>query len=380
MTTWGDYVPFYHPGYDTPWDKEYGSGYLGNFFKTPVRLTSKGRRPGREFVFQTAEAAFQATKFWDNEQAVQELQKAADGDAAFRIKARLESVADRSYGYGKSSSGSDPAYDAMLDVLWSKFEDEELADKLLATGDAFLLEHNVVSGRDKKWSDNHDGSGANALGEALMATRARLRGDQWWQRRPSGLPDWQVRVRAFADRTRDQFERSMSPGSQPPAADRTAQARKRKRSTSPGAASKLCLEGAACYKAMGVGGRWRPAASWNGRSGQHCSRSCKEWHTAFGSGVPPCVEGQACLKAREQVDGAWWPQPAFKHSPGENCSMSCRKWHAAFGFGVAPCVRGPGCVRAAQADRGAAPWPKPSFNGAPGEYCSRDCQKGSRGP
>jgi hypothetical protein len=45
---------------------------------------------------------------------------------------------------------------------------------LVSTGDAFLLEHNSVHGRDATWSDNAVGDGENWLGMALMVVRDRL--------------------------------------------------------------------------------------------------------------------------------------------------------------------------------------------------------------
>ena len=64
----------------------------------------------------------------------------------------------------------------MYDILKSKFQNEALKQKLLATGNAYLLEHNEFLGRDKFWSDNKDGTGYNALGYMLMILRADLGG------------------------------------------------------------------------------------------------------------------------------------------------------------------------------------------------------------
>ena len=63
----------------------------------------------------------------------------------------------------------------MLAVLQAKFQPGTWMEKaLLATGDAFLLEHNSVTGRDNVWSDNHDGTGSNWLGLQLMLLRGTL--------------------------------------------------------------------------------------------------------------------------------------------------------------------------------------------------------------
>merc|ERR1712007_354027 len=51
---------------------------------------------------------------------------------------------------------------------------------LLATGDAFLIEHNSVEGRDKVWSDNFKGDGTNWLGLQCMLIRDELNGTTTW--------------------------------------------------------------------------------------------------------------------------------------------------------------------------------------------------------
>ena len=256
------YVPFYHPGRDTPWDTAHNSGFLGNFFKRPLSLRPwSGRSVGSELTFQTAEAAFQATKVLNDALALKQLQSAADGDEALRIS-RGHANMDFTYGFGYDSPSGSPDYDAMLMVLQSKFQDEELSRRLLETGHAFLLEHNDKEGRDKKWSDNNDGTGQNMLGEALMATRAWLRGEEDWRRKRSAAPDWQRQVAQYAALTRERFEGESA------------------WHASYGSGVEPCVEGAACFRAQLVDGAWRPARSYDGRSGEHCGKSCKAWHCA----------------------------------------------------------------------------------------------------
>jgi N-glycosidase YbiA len=61
----------------------------------------------------------------------------------------------------------------MLDALRAKFTQHEgLKSKLLATGDARLVEHTK---NDSYWADGGDGTGRNRLGELLMKVRAELR-------------------------------------------------------------------------------------------------------------------------------------------------------------------------------------------------------------
>merc|ERR1712151_664602 len=51
-----------------------------------------------------------------------------------------------------------------------------LADALIATEDAYLLEHNSIEGRDTIWSDNYNGEGSNWLGMQCMLIRDELNG------------------------------------------------------------------------------------------------------------------------------------------------------------------------------------------------------------
>ena len=71
-----------------------------------------------------------------------------------------------------------PAWDdiklnVMRDLVWRKFsEDPELRAKLLATGDAELVEGNAWG--DTFWGVDQSGKGENHLGKILMETRTRL--------------------------------------------------------------------------------------------------------------------------------------------------------------------------------------------------------------
>jgi predicted NAD-dependent protein-ADP-ribosyltransferase YbiA (DUF1768 family) len=191
-------VAFYFPGENTKWDDLYNAPFLGNFWPdkgyapADVTITAEGETA----TFHTAEAAFQATKWWklddNNGNPIrQQFADCADGDAAFRLRNRLvgkpktESrpaippegpVPDNSY----ANLGRDGA---MRTVLEAKFANAELKAGLLATGDAYLLEHNEKEGRDDYWSDNrvgkrkHDRPGElNMLGKLLMELRAKFGG------------------------------------------------------------------------------------------------------------------------------------------------------------------------------------------------------------
>merc|ERR1711972_1196 len=69
----------------------------------------------------------------------------------------------------------------MFACLRAKFQgNSELAEALKKTGEAFLLEHNSIAGRDTVWSDNCDGDGTNWLGLQLMLLRDQLCGKSAW--------------------------------------------------------------------------------------------------------------------------------------------------------------------------------------------------------
>ena len=60
----------------------------------------------------------------------------------------------------------------MLAVLQEKFtKNPDHRASLEATKGSYLLEHNTRPGKDDYWSDNHDGTGYNRLGQMLMAIR-----------------------------------------------------------------------------------------------------------------------------------------------------------------------------------------------------------------
>lgn len=157
-------VAFYFPGQNTPWDDIYNAPFFGNFWESPVTITPPGLPSGS---FHTAEAAFQATKWWQNENIRQQFETALTGDDAFHIRNHAGPQTNHNWaGFGRIG--------AMEAVLQSKFQDSKLAAALSETGDAYLLEHSSSSHREGFWSDKCDGSGENQLGLALMRLRSQL--------------------------------------------------------------------------------------------------------------------------------------------------------------------------------------------------------------
>lgn len=66
-------------------------------------------------------------------------------------------------------------YDVMIDLLRLKFAHPDLRDKLLATGDAKLVEGNTWN--DRVWGVC-GGAGANNLGRSIMLVRAEARAEE----------------------------------------------------------------------------------------------------------------------------------------------------------------------------------------------------------
>jgi len=158
-------IAFYYPGKNEPWDNFYQAPFFGNFWQAPLTVDINGISAS----FHTCEAAFQATKWWNHDSIRKQFEDAKTGNEAFHIKKNLSTPADYSYaGLGRDG--------AMMKVLESKFQDTELRNGLLATNDAYLLEHNSRKGRDDYWSDDHDGTGYNMLGISLMKLRVSLGG------------------------------------------------------------------------------------------------------------------------------------------------------------------------------------------------------------
>ncbi len=157
-------VAFYYPGYNEPWDNVYQAPFLGNFYDCQFSVTINSITA----TFHNAEAAFQCTKWWNDANARTQFENAKTGAEAFHIKKQLSNP-DYSYaGLGREG--------AMMTVLQQKFNLPAFKTGLLATGNAYLLEHNAKAGRDRHWSDNNDGTGLNMLGITLMEIRAALGG------------------------------------------------------------------------------------------------------------------------------------------------------------------------------------------------------------
>lgn len=124
--------------------------FLSNFYEAPVTYLG--------LTFRNNEAAFQAAKCQERMAEFQELDPSAAKRLGRRVKLRpdWESIKDQ----------------VMYEVCKAKFsQNTDLRDKLVATGDAELVEGNTWG--DKIWGICN-GQGKNRLGKILMKVRTEL--------------------------------------------------------------------------------------------------------------------------------------------------------------------------------------------------------------
>ena len=126
--------------------------WLSNFYSCSVHYEG--------LTFSNSEAAFQAAKSLDMKERVKFVDLAAGQSK--RLGRRVELRPD----------WEDMKIDIMRQVLKSKFtQNPELGEKLIATGDAELIEGN--NWNDRFWGVCR-GVGQNHLGKLLMEVRAEL--------------------------------------------------------------------------------------------------------------------------------------------------------------------------------------------------------------
>jgi hypothetical protein len=123
--------------------------FLSNFYEHPIEYKGK--------IWPSVEHAYQAQKAIDptNQERIRTAKTPAQAKKygrVLRLKDDWESTKDQ----------------IMIDLIRIKFIDPDLARKLLATGDAVLIEGNT-------WGDTYfgvcDGVGLNKLGNILMVIR-----------------------------------------------------------------------------------------------------------------------------------------------------------------------------------------------------------------
>lgn len=162
--------------YTKKWSTEvpnYNTGIFGNFWphkKTRTNqqnLNLKITLHNQEFTFTSSEVAFQAAKCKNIDDINKFTSNTFHSGDSFRLGRKI--AIRNNWDYIKN--------DVMVDILLCKFTQySELKTALLATTDAYLIEHTPVKGRDKYWADDNDGSGKNILGLSLMFVRKSLGG------------------------------------------------------------------------------------------------------------------------------------------------------------------------------------------------------------
>ncbi len=139
--------------------------FLGNFMPCRIRLWG-------EYEFRCAEAAFQAAKFAEEPDLMRRFQN-LDGEAAWRLGQQLS----RHWSRANHDAWRQRSTAVMREVVYAKFnQNPDLKALLLATGNAYLVEHIPRKGRDAFWGDDSDGTGQNQLGRICMSVRGNLQG------------------------------------------------------------------------------------------------------------------------------------------------------------------------------------------------------------
>lgn len=131
------------------------NGYLGNWY--PAAIYMKGK------IWPTAEHYYQAQKMAETE--YEEIcRRLGSPREAFEITRRPDVPIRKDWDQVK--------VEVMRAAVYAKFsQNPELAERLLATGDAELVENSPV---DYFWGIGADGSGQNVLGKILMEVREKL--------------------------------------------------------------------------------------------------------------------------------------------------------------------------------------------------------------
>jgi len=140
--------------------------FLSNFFQAPVVLSFIHEGKRHRFTMPTVENAYQAakvdTRLMDRVMRVQAFVSLTAGEA----KKAGRSVALR-------ADWERIKLPLMYALLVQKFTPTDLRARLLATGDAELIEGNAW--KDTYWGvDSRTGVGENHLGKTLMRVRAEI--------------------------------------------------------------------------------------------------------------------------------------------------------------------------------------------------------------
>lgn len=138
------------------YDQRFQSSYfLSNFYPKPISTKDPD---GNDTVFQCSEGLYHASRAPDHWKEFTNL----TGPQAWKRAQEL-----------KKTCEFDPnKFEIMLQVVRTKFKDQELATLLLKTGSSYLVERT----KDIFWGDGLTGEGENSLGKICMIVRKELGG------------------------------------------------------------------------------------------------------------------------------------------------------------------------------------------------------------
>lgn len=156
-------------------DKDEQGEYDDMFFATnaypcPIELFVDGE----PLVFSCSENAYHAMKYYPNIDIMRLFSGDIDGFEGYRLSRNpilRKKIPTDWY--------PEKAVIAMLQILRIKFSHPDMEAKLLATRDAYLVEHwpnRMSTQADSFWADGRDGSGQNQMGCILMYIRGELGG------------------------------------------------------------------------------------------------------------------------------------------------------------------------------------------------------------
>ncbi len=136
-------------------------GFLSNFFKAAITVDGE--------FWHTSEHYYQAQKFPNHPEIRREIRNTKD-------PGKVKFIANKKYGHlvdwDRWNAEKD---DIMLNAIKLKFsQHDDLKEKLIATGDAELIEHTI---NDSYWGDGGDETGKNTLGRLLMKIRDSFKND-----------------------------------------------------------------------------------------------------------------------------------------------------------------------------------------------------------